>query len=122
MTEKTKAKLRKWLWADFELYNHFRKKLDKLISEFGQDAMKTEVKVLQEANRELDKTCHSLYTRNAQLIGTVFYMASDNVKGLLLDPKCTLFAISEPYFFQLIHYRQRNIFNFKSNFRNIDIV
>ena len=74
--------------------------------------MKNQVNSLQDLNNELRKNCHMLeHEDNSDLKGTGFYMASDSVKGLSLDQNCSLFAISEPYFFSLIRYKQRKLFS-----------
>ena len=112
MTAKTRAKLKKWLWADYELYNHFKEKLDLLIKDFGIDEMKKQVELLEASNEELRKNCHMIqHENNSDLKGTAFYMASDSVKSLSLDRNCSLFAISEPYFFRLIRFKQRQLFS-----------
>ena len=116
MTSNTRARLKKWLWADYELYEHFQKKLNQLIQDFGVIKMKNQVNSLQDLNNELRKNCHMLeHEDNSDLKGTGFYMASDSVKGLSLDQNCSLFAISEPYFFRLIRYKQRKLFGVQSN-------
>ena len=112
MTSNTRARLKKWLWADYELYDYFQKKLNQLIQDFGVIKMKNQVNSLQDLNNELRKNCHLLeHEDNSDLKGTGFYMASDSVKGLSLDQNCSLFAISEPYFFRLIRYKQRKLFS-----------
>ena len=35
MTEKTRSILRKWLWADYLLYDHFKKLLDERIENYN---------------------------------------------------------------------------------------
>lgn len=107
MEAQTKAKLKKWLWADYKLYNHFSKRLDEKIKDFGLQEMTKEVEFLKLANYQLEKNCHKTYLDNSNLKGTVYFMASDAVKGVSLDPNCTLYAISEPYFFRLIRLKQR---------------
>ena len=107
MSENTRKKLKKWLWADYLLYNYFVQKMDDSIKQFGIESMKSEVSALKLANLKLKTDCHQTYTNNTDLQGTVLYMASDAVKGLSLDPDCILYAISEPYFFKLIRAKQR---------------
>ena len=112
MTAKTRARLKRWLWADYKLYNHFKKKLNQLIFDFGINEMKKQVRNLQDLNKQLTKNCHMMeHNDNSDLRGTAFEMVSDNVKSLSLDQNCSLFAISEPYFFQLIRYKQRQLFS-----------
>jgi hypothetical protein len=61
------------------------------------------------AKLELEKICPVNYRKNEDLKGTLFYMASNQVKGLVLEAKCKLYGMSEPNFFELIRKKQNNI-------------
>ena len=88
------------------------RRVDLLIKDFGIDEMKKQVELLEASNEELRKNCHMIkHENNSDLKGTSFYMASDSVKSLSLDRNCSLFAISEPYFFRLIRFKQRQLFS-----------
>ena len=39
--------LKQWLWADYMLYEHFKKLLQKRLLDFGEDAIQRKVKLLK---------------------------------------------------------------------------
>ena len=39
MTEKTRKILRRWLWADYMLYDYFKAKLERKINKFDKSLM-----------------------------------------------------------------------------------
>ena len=111
LTPETRKRLKKWLWADYKLYDFFGKKLKVLIEAFGSQNMETQVSALKEANKKLKFDCHEKHIENKDLKGTPYLMASDVIKGLSLDSNCSLYAISEPFFFRLIRAKQRFLFS-----------
>ena len=50
----TREILKKWLWADYMLYNHFLNKMKKMIKKFGQSEMKQRSDSLKEINQNLE--------------------------------------------------------------------
>ena len=112
MTQETRKRLKEWLWADYKLYNYFKNKLHQLILDYGTIEMKNQVLKLQNLNSQLRNNCHMTeHNDNNDVKGTAFEMVSNDVKSLSLDQNCSLFAISEPYFFKLIRYKQRQLFS-----------
>lgn len=112
MTPLTRERLKRWLWADYELYNYFDHKLQHLIKNYDTERMKLQVHLLQQANQQLSNHCHLMqHADNEDLKGTAYYMASDTVKAMSVSPNCSLFGVSEPSFFQLIRQKQRFIFS-----------
>lgn len=39
MTDETRQTLKRWLWADYMLYDHFRAKLERAINSFDESEM-----------------------------------------------------------------------------------
>ena len=111
MTERTQRLLKQWLWGDYKLYNYFKSKLLQKIEDFGTELMIKQLRNLNLANEQLHSACHSVYTNNSDLKGTLFHMASNRVKGLSLDSNCALYAISEPNFFRVIRAKQNKMFS-----------
>ena len=111
MTERTQRLLKQWLWGDYKLYNYFKSKLLQKIQDFGTELMIKQLRNLRLANEQLHSACHSVYTNNSDLKGTLFYMASNRVKGLALDSNCALYAISELNFFRVMRAKQNKMFS-----------
>ena len=137
MTAKTKEIITQWLWGDFKLYHHFKRKLKQKIQQFGPKKVQNQIQNLKNLNQELHTNCHGAYTNNTDLkgehslstfssqlylftyskkkksffIGTPFFMASKKVKALSLDSQCYLYGISEPNFFKLMRMKQSKMFS-----------
>ena len=47
MTEETRNILKKWLWADYLVYDHFKIKLEELISSIPQKEFKSRLQAFQ---------------------------------------------------------------------------
>ena len=80
------------------------------IQDFGFEQIAKQTMELQIFNQNLHKNCHSKYGNNSDLKGTLYFMASNRVKGLSLDANCALYAISEPNFFRLLRDKQQKMF------------
>ncbi len=49
--------LKSWLWADYQLYNHFLAKFNQRLKSYGHDQMESEIKRLTGANGYAKKWC-----------------------------------------------------------------
>ena len=109
MTEDTRKLLKEWLWADYILYNHFKHKLQAKILKIPN--LKPKLNELIIANEEIKAECVLQKGDNSVLSGK-FKMALNIVMGYIVDeskPDCTLYAISEPHFSEMIHKRQNSM-------------
>ena len=109
MTEKTRKLLKNWLWADYILYDHFKHKLSAKIR--NTPPMKPRLNELIAANEDIKAECVLQKGDNSVLSGK-FKMAVNIVMGYIVDeskPDCTLYAISEPHFSEIIHKRQNTL-------------
>ena len=98
ITEDTRRLLRKWLWADYLLYDHFRDKFDRRIKDIEDFAGKKSA--LEKANAAVRERCVIEKADNDKLSGE-FRMALNIVYGYIIDeddPDCVLYARSEPNF------------------------
>ena len=98
MTDETRKIMRKWLWADYLLYDHFREKFDERVKKI--DDLSSKLAALKKANQEVRDRCVIEKADNDKLAGE-FRMALDIVYGYVIDeenPDCVLYARSEPNF------------------------
>jgi hypothetical protein len=108
ITEKTRAILKDWLWADYVLYDHFHKKLFEQVSKFSEERMKAEKNRLNTFNDKLRVACVKEKAGNEKLSGE-FRMALPTVYGYVIDeskPWCTIYARSEPNFYKQLQQVQ----------------
>ena len=108
MTSRTRTLLKKWLWADYLLYDYFKEKLLKRFQIFPQ--FEEKLKSFKALNQQIHADCIILKGDNKFLKGK-FKMALNIVMGYVIDeskPGCDLYAISEPAFSGLIYDKQRN--------------
>ena len=69
MTSQTKEIITQWLWGDFKLYHHFKRKLKQKIQQFGPKKVQNQIQNLKNLNQELHTNCHGAYTNNTDLKG-----------------------------------------------------
>ena len=100
ITEETRSIMKKWLWADYMLYDHFKNKLQMHKDEMGLDKLDAKRDLLTALNAKVKLDCVIEQAGNDRLRGE-FKMALNIVLGYVIDeakPWCTLFARSEPNF------------------------
>lgn len=51
-----RARLKTWLWGDYLLYNHFKKRFDEKLRKYG-DNMKHDLKMLRSLNQDIEMDC-----------------------------------------------------------------
>lgn len=120
ITLKTRYLLKQWLWADYVLYDHFKEKLDKRLSQISTEAFQSRINAFHATNKQLHSKCVLVKGDNKFLTGK-YKMALPIVLGYVVDeskPGCDLYAISEPNFAFLIHDRQRSQVSLRRKVRN----
>ncbi len=101
MTSESRATLRRWLWAEQMVYDHFREKLKRNVRRFGKKMMERKVRALRAMNARVTEDCVEKVGSNEILSGD-FRMALPIVEGYVIkgeqNPWCALYARSEPSF------------------------
>ena len=109
----SRAKLKEWLWAEYMIYNYFVKKFEmqkrKYIDRVGKNVFMESVRQLKLANKQLYSECVLEQTDNEHGLKGQYKMALDRVLGYKVNENktwCKYFAISEPYFTNLLRSKQ----------------
>ncbi len=100
MTDETRRALRRWLWADQKLYDHFAKVLAEKVRRAGEKGVSARARELRRLNGGVRAECVLRQGSDAALEGDA-KMALPIVQGYVTDkekPWCALFARSEPSF------------------------
>ena len=98
ISEETTNILRKWLWADYQIYDTFNSHLTERINEYGQDRMTNDLTTFRQLNTKLKKDCQVQKVDNNQLLGTDLHMGNNMVQAYNVTQECKLYATSEPSF------------------------
>ena len=80
ISPEARAALKEWLWGDYLLYDHFKKKFEATINEFGRDKLEQEMRILKTANGNVKKRCIQAKVDNRELKGQ-FHTWSNDVEG-----------------------------------------
>lgn len=67
LSSKAKSELKRWLWGDYVLYNHFRAKFEQKVDTFGRQRMQHEMEILRHANDQMKQTCAPRTVDNQEL-------------------------------------------------------
>lgn len=108
ITNSSRLVLRKWLQADYLLYEHFKNKFLKTAEKYGKSKLAKNTAKLRILNENLMKKCVVEVSDNKKLEGE-FRTAVDIVQGFIIDktkPWCVPFARSEPAFTSLLRRSQ----------------
>ena len=97
LSEEMRQKLKFWLAADYQLYNHFAKKLEEKMLEFGKERLASEVAELQMLNLEVRERCVLEEVKDTWRLSEKFRPWSEDVTGFLVrsDQNCQQFAKTE---------------------------
>lgn len=106
ISEETTNILRKWLWADYQIYDTFNSHLTERINEYGQDRMTNDLTTFRQLNTKLKKDCQVQKVDNNKLLGTDLHMGNNMVQAYNVTQECKLYATSEPSFFNIIRTNQ----------------
>lgn len=104
MTSETRDILRQWLWADYQLYDHFYKTFQDAVVRYGQVELQEDVAALRKINQKLMDDCIVEVADNSKLEGE-FRMSQDMVLGYVVNSTkgwCKPFARSETEFSKVI--------------------
>ena len=95
-----RQKLKSWLAADYQLYNHFAKKLEDRMLEFGKERLAEEVAELQRLNLEVRERCVLEEVLDTGRLSKNFRPWSKDVTGFRVRPEqeCQHFAKTEVQF------------------------
>ena len=95
-----RQKLKSWLAADYQLYNHFAKKLEDKMVNFGKVRLAAEVAELQRLNLEVRERCVLEETSETGRLSEKFRPWSKDVTGFRVRPEqdCQHFAKTEVLF------------------------
>ena len=100
LSKETEKFLKEWMWADMMLYEHFAKKFEKRIEEFGPERMTSQVADLEARNQRLLRNCTVSEVGMTEKMGEgamVNQLVSSEVK-----PFCGPFTWRETDFVKLI--------------------
>ncbi|XP_013780481.2 galactose-3-O-sulfotransferase 3-like [Limulus polyphemus] len=86
LSVKVKEGIKAWNVGDTILYDYFREKLVKRITEFGQERMKREVNLLEQLNKQLFEEC-VLKVQVSRELPKPFKHSSTKVLGFRLKPE-----------------------------------
>ena len=106
ISEETTNILRKWLWADYQIYDTFNSHLTERINEYGQDRMTNDLTTFRQLNTKLKKDCQVQKVDNNKLLGTDLHMGNNMAQAYNVTQECKLYATSEPSFFNIIRTNQ----------------
>ena len=100
LSEETRRKLKSWLAADYQLYNHFAKKLEDKMVQFGEERLAAEVAELQRLNLEVRERCVLEEVKETGGLAEKFRPWSKDVTGFRVraEQDCQLFAKTEVQF------------------------
>ena len=92
--------LKSWLAADYQLYNHFAKKLEDKMLKFGKERLAEEVAELQRLNLEVRERCVLEEVLDTGRLSKNFRPWSKDVTGFRVRPEqeCQHFAKTEVQF------------------------
>jgi hypothetical protein len=112
ITKETREILKKWLWADYLLYDHFSAKFVKAKEKFGIEKMSKSLKYLEELNQKVRESCVQIERTNKEL--TKEYLPFlDTILGYIInssnDEFCKHYVMNEPLFVEEIYQRQKTM-------------
>ena len=108
ISDESREILTKWLWADFMLYDHFKKKFMERIIEFGEERLAKKRTMLNSLNTRLRSDCVQLIAGKTNLTGE-YRDNSPTVLGYKVDeskPMCILHGITETAFVEQLRKKQ----------------
>ena len=95
--------LKDWLWADYMLYDYFKKELENKKKEMGAQNIKSAVVKLQDLNAKIKDECVLDVVKNTNTLSSDFVPWSKDVLGFKIDESkesCKYFGISENHFIE----------------------
>ncbi len=110
LSTKAQNALKRWLWADYQLYHHFRYKFNRLVESLGAEHMERELTQLQNANNDVSTKCvlKKVANRNLKPKQRLY---GQNVVAYKLNkdiPQCQYYAMDEIKFLDKLRIAQAN--------------
>lgn len=102
-----RARLKAWLWGDYMLYNHFKKRFDETVRKYG-DNMEHDLKKLRSLSQDIEMNCIKGVVKSSELTG-IFKMWGQHMVGYRVDElnkKCVNHAIDEMSFINYVRSKQ----------------
>lgn len=102
LSGKARAKLKTWLWADYQLYDHFLAKFNNEIESF--DGLNHEMEILGHANHEVQDHCVVAQVSNEEL-DPQDRLSGHGVLGFKInseDTECSYMGMKEVKFLEII--------------------
>ena len=110
MTQESRAILKKWLKADYQLYMHFNDLLDQKIQNIGPEKIQQSVNKLKEMNENLKTDCDvkekSITNSRSPL---KMQRSGGQVTEYDMKQHCTLYATSERFYIEFLSKWQRKM-------------
>ena len=101
LSRKSRKMLKEWLWADYMLYEYFKKELVRKKTLFGVDKIEKEVYKLKELNRNLSSECVLNVVENTNDLKVEYVHSSQHVLLFKVNESnvmCKYYGITETHF------------------------
>ncbi len=102
----TRLILQQWMKGDYQLYDYFNHKLTEAVKRIGHMKVNSDVGKLKDMNERLKQGCQAHFVDNNSIRGSPMHMAHHMVKAYGVKENCTIFAIAEPAFYNLVRKKQ----------------
>jgi len=114
LSEKSQKILKDWLWADYKLYEYFKKELEHKKNKSGLQRVREDVVKLKELNEKVKDECVLEVVKNTKTLSSDFVPWSKDVLAFKIDESketCKYFGISENHFIEHLRELQMERFN-----------
>ena len=110
MSDYTKEKLKEWLKDDYQVYNHFKQKLEMNIEDFGALNLAKELAKYHKAQDKIKQKCPIEFVNKSSLPveDRPFGYGTEAYKILNRDPECQFIGMQELKFTSLLRKHQSN--------------
>jgi len=111
LSEKSRSILKDWLWADYKLYNFFKKELELKKTMYGLESLEEGVSKLHQLNDKLKAECVISAVNNTRTLPSDFVPWSKDVIAFKINEAndfCKYFGISENHFIEYLRQLQMN--------------
>lgn len=109
LSDKARETLKDWLWADYKVYNYFKKELELKKQDYGIKRLNEEISYLHDVNAKVKSQCVLEVVKNTTKLSGDFVPWSKDVLGFKIDESkehCKFFGISENHFIDYLRKMQ----------------
>jgi len=109
LSKEARQVLKDWLWADYMLYDFFKKELELKKEIYGQSQLSIKVNELADLNAKLKEDCVLEVVKNTNVLSSDFKPWSKDVLGFKIDESkenCTYYGLAENHFIEHIRNAQ----------------